>query len=68
VYSNVSEYSFFMFPLQSKSIILYLNSNQWENLNRGVERYLFEVKLWYYYFLTYDDSNIIILFRVSIQG
>ena len=53
---------FFMFSLQSKSFILYLNWNQRENLNRGVERYCFKVKLWYCCFLTnVDDNNIIIL-------
>ena len=51
-----------MFPLQSKSFILHLNWNQRENLNRGVERYWFKVKLWYCYFLTnVDDNNIMIL-------
>ena len=50
------------FPLQSKSLILYLNWNQRENLNRGVDRYRFKVKLWYCYFLTnVDDNNIMIL-------
>jgi len=47
------------FPLQSKSFILYLNWNQWGNLNRGVERYLFKVNLWYCYYQTnVDDNNI----------
>ena len=53
---------FFMFLLQSKSLILYLNWNQRENLNRGVDRYRFKVKLWYCYFLTnVDNNNIMIL-------
>jgi len=51
-----------MFPLQSKSFILYLNWIQRENLNRGVKSYLFKVELWYCYFLTnVDDNNTMIL-------
>ena len=54
-----------MFPLQSKSFILHLNWNQRENLNRGVERYWFKVKLWYCYFLTnVDDNNIMVLIMI----
>ena len=45
-YRNTSEYRVFQkSPLQSKSLILYLNWNQRENLNRGVEKYLFKVNL-----------------------
>ena len=32
-----------MFLQQSKSYVVYLNWNQQENLNRGVERYWFNV-------------------------
>jgi len=50
---------FLCFRCKVKSLILYLNWNQRENLNRGVEIYLFKVNLWYCYYQTnVDDNNI----------